>query len=56
MIFAIEIALIWAIYTFFAHIMVREPPIWLTSMLIILIDRSIAAISRWAEGLRARNA
>ncbi|MEM8870761.1 MAG: hypothetical protein AAF848_15260 [Pseudomonadota bacterium] len=44
--------MIWAVYTLFQIAITPEPPIWLTSLLIIGVDRAIQAIASWARRLR----
>jgi len=52
LILILELALIWAVYTFAAHIMAREMPLWATSLIIIAIDRTIGAITTVASNMR----
>ncbi len=52
LILILELALIWAVYTFAAHVMAQEMPLWATSLIIIAIDRTIGAITTVATNMR----
>ncbi|MEM8980266.1 MAG: hypothetical protein AAGD04_12330 [Pseudomonadota bacterium] len=49
-----ELLVIWGLYVALGLVTAYEPPLWLTAGLILLVDRSISAVSRVLTAARKR--
>jgi predicted membrane protein len=52
-IFGIELAAIWSIYFAFGFVTTHEMPLWLTTFLVIVVDRTTSFITNLATNRRA---